>query len=170
VFHGNLESEAEKARKLGPRVSADVPEEDVREVKNPSEGLRWEPGTYRLNELIVLRPTAAPDVEAGRRRFDVLADSYSDDFRHRIQLLPKAPAAEDLRMGYSQLAGRFIGGGRSGAASTPTIELPKEFWAKANTGFEVRPGQVNEWTIPLPAELIKAVREALKTGSPAKAK
>ena len=28
--------------------------------------------------------------------------------------------------------------------------------------FEARPGQVNEWTIPLPDELLEAVRKRLK--------
>ena len=47
-----------------------------------------------------------------------------------------------------------------------SVELPVQFWDKVDLGFEARLGQVNEWTIPLPDELIKAVREALKVDSP----
>jgi hypothetical protein len=35
-------------------------------------------------------------------------------------------------------------------------------WSKSVTNFEARSGQVNEWTIPLPNELIKAIRQKLK--------
>ena len=52
----------------------------------------------------------------------------------------------------------------------PSVELPPEFWDNVDTAFEARPGQVNEWTIPLPDALIKAVRAALKVDPAAKAK
>ena len=42
--------------------------------------------------------------------------------------------------------------------STPTLELPAEFWREVQDRFEARPGQLNTWTIPLPDELIQAVR------------
>ena len=48
------------------------------------------------------------------------------------------------------------------SSTKPTIELPIEFWMRVNNGFEARVGKSNEWTIPLPDELIRAVREALK--------
>ena len=51
-----------------------------------------------------------------------------------------------------------------------TVELPGEYWDKVDLGFEARLGQVNEWTIPLPVELFKAVREALKVGPAAQKK
>jgi hypothetical protein len=46
--------------------------------------------------------------------------------------------------------------------STPTLELSEEYWSKVRSGFEARRGEINEWTVPLPDELIRAVREALK--------
>jgi hypothetical protein len=51
-----------------------------------------------------------------------------------------------------------------------TVELSADFWDKVDTGFEVRLGQVNEWTIPLPDELIEAVRAAIKADATDKAK
>jgi hypothetical protein len=42
-----------------------------------------------------------------------------------------------------------------------TIATPEAFWETQGAGFVARPGQVNEWTISLPDELIKAVREKL---------
>jgi hypothetical protein len=51
-----------------------------------------------------------------------------------------------------------------------TLELSAEFWDKVDTGFEARSGQVNEWTIPMPDELIGAVRAALKVNPAATAK
>ena len=42
------------------------------------------------------------------------------------------------------------------------LEVPGEYWDNVDLGFEARLGQVNEWTIPLPDELLRAVREALK--------
>ena len=54
--------------------------EDLREVKLPTETpepheLKWEAGIYGLDRLIVLRPTRSPDVEVGRKRFEVLVGS-----------------------------------------------------------------------------------------------
>ena len=47
---------------------------------------------------------------------------------------------------------------------------PRNSGTRSTLAFEARPGQVNEWTIPLPDELIKAVRAALKVDPAAKAK
>jgi hypothetical protein len=49
--------------------------------------------------------------------------------------------------------------------SAATIELPTEYWDQVDTSFEVQRGRVNEWTIRLPDELIKAVRAALNEES-----
>ena len=48
--------------------------------------------------------------------------------------------------------------------------LPSSYRSLPKKSFEARVGQVNEWTIPLPDELINAVREALKVDPTAKAK
>ena len=43
--------------------------------------------------------------------------------------------------------------------------LPWESSSLAARSFEARPGQVNEWTIPLTDELLEAVRKRLKEGA-----
>jgi len=165
MFRGNLADQIEQATKLGPGAWAEVLLEDLRDVNNPSEAIKWEPGTYRLNELIVLRPTQSPDVETGRRQFDLLVAVRQRNFGHAIHLGP--PTADDLQTVYPMMAGwqygprNFVPGFHE---STPTLELPAEYWRDVGGSFEALPGQVNEWTIPLPDDLIKAVREALTTG------
>jgi hypothetical protein len=150
---------------------ADVRDEDLRQVQETSEALKWEPGTYALNELIVIRPTRSKDVETGRKRFDVLARVYADGVQHGVQFRQAAPTSTELDRGYFEMAGFNDGAGMWGEfnALAPTIELPAKYWTKQASGFEIRAGQVNEWTIPLPDELIKVVREKLKNDEPAKA-
>jgi len=172
-FSGNLADQVQQATKLGPGGWADVLVEDLRDVNDPSEAMKWEPGTYGLNELIVLRPTQSPDVETGRRRFDVLVAVRRPNFGHGFLLWGRPPAQEYLQTFYSMMAGprygqpNFDPGLRE---SSPTLELPAGYWREVYRSFEALPGQVNKWAIPLPDELIKAVREALKVDPTAKAK
>ena len=70
----------QRVKDLSQGVSADILMENLREVKLPSETpepheLAWESGVYGLDRLIVLRPSRSPNVEAGRRSFDVLVGS-----------------------------------------------------------------------------------------------
>jgi len=165
LLGGNLEDQAQKAAQLGPGDWADVLVEDLRDVNDPSEAMKWEPGTYGLNELIVLRPTQSPDVEAGRRRFDVLVAVSRPSFGHAIHLGAKPPANTDLQTVYPMLAGPRYGQPNFDPGfheSTPTLDLHSGYWREVDRRFEALPGQVNKWTVPLPDELIKAVREALK--------
>ena len=133
-------------------------------MNDPSEAMKWEPGTYGLNELIVLRPTQS----AGCR-------GWSEAIRRprcrpHARFWPWHPAWSptsrqggfgDCRLDDGWAAIRAARRRhRVRCESTPTLELPAEYWREVGTGFEARPGQVNEWTIPLPDELIKAVREA----------
>jgi len=170
--HGFRINQLKKAAKLGPGDWADVLEENVRDVKNPSEGVKWEAGTYGLDELIVVRPTQSQDVQAGRRRFDVFVTCRTLGFRRAMLIQRFPPTEKELETVYSMMAGP--GNMQQNFApwlseSTPTLQLPKEYWAKVHHPFEALPGQVNNWTIPLPDELIKAVREALKVDPNAKA-
>ena len=77
--HGDMDDMA-AAAKLGPGDWADILEQDLRDVKDQTEAMKWEAGMYGLNELIVLRPTQSPDVEVGRRRFDVLVACRTPEF------------------------------------------------------------------------------------------
>jgi hypothetical protein len=159
--------------------------------------LMWESGIYGLDRLIVLRPTRSLNVEAGRRRFDALVGSSvygggppvqirgeSDRVRDGTEVRFGPPTKIDLETITPAFGGPGfggMGGGMAGMANNndgwlawqeaaQKLELPSEFWDKVDFGFEARLGQVNEWTIPVPEELIKAVREALKVEPAAKAK
>jgi hypothetical protein len=165
------------------------------ETPEPTE-LAWELGVYGLDQLIVLRPTRPPGVEGGRKRFDVLVGSFFAGSLPSIQLRGEPlgtsigtgqggtenrggpPTQEDLEAstrGFDGPVNAGMGGSNNDGwtgweQSVPLAKLPSDFWDKVDTAFEVRPGQVNEWTIPVPDELIKAVRAALKDGPTAKAK
>jgi hypothetical protein len=182
-------------------VWADILTESLREVKLPTETpepyeLTWELGVYGLDQLVVLRPTRSPGVEAGRKRFDALAGSFVSGSQPSIQLRGEPlgtivttgqgadenrggpPTQEELEARALGFGGQGFSGGMGGAdngwteweQAVPLARLPAEFWDKVDTTFEARPGEVNEWTIPVPDALIKAVRAALKDGPAAKAK
>ncbi len=98
----------------------------------PGALVEFESGSYKLISLMVMREL--PVYGPGRKRFERLAVVYPP---------PNAP-------------------GRSGFHADITIELPPEYWRKINTDFVAAVGATNKWTIPLPDELIQAVRKALK--------
>ena len=165
----NLAAAADAAAKLEPGDWAEMLVEDLREVTDV-DGLKWEPGIYGLNELIVLRPNQSASVEAGRKRFDILvAASPHDNLNLPILLSSAAPEKDHLELICPELVGppiyrpnrrdRYPVGFHE---SLRTVGLPQAYWIKLNKGFEARLGETNEWTIPLPDELIQAVREALK--------
>ncbi len=171
-FRGILETQAMNAVKLGPGDWADILEKDLQEPKDRSQAVNWEVGIYGLNELIVMRPNQSPTVEAGRRRFDVLVACRIPGFGRGMQVDGDPPAEDDLRIVYPRTAGMdYPAAGRGGLyPSIPNLELPAVYWRDVQHRFEARSAEVNEWTIPLPDELINAVREALKVDPTAKAK
>ena len=88
------------------------------------------------------------------------------------------PTKEDLESSERGLVGPAAGGSpensnlgwRQWHQVAPSVEASTDFWEKVDTAFEVRLGQVNEWTIPLPDELIAAVRALLKAAPHGQAK
>jgi hypothetical protein len=147
-------------------VFGDILDRDLREQVAGDEELKWEPGTYCFPELMVVRPHRGQDVEKGRRRFDVLASICSPGFNHTCQIESEPPHSGLIGMPYSQVSGS----GYAAWPHAPQIPTPLPFWSSFADKFEARPGQVNEWTISLPDELIKAVRAALKPDPSAEAK
>src|SRR5262249_50589115 len=129
--------------------------------------VEFEIGTYGLSELIVLRPSRSGGVDPGRKRFDVLAAVRAPHFGRYMRVAAEPPSDDEVRTA-SPLITRAIdwrtlsGSGAGYFPSTPTFELPNEYWLRVDNDFEAKLGQLNEWTIPLPDELIGAVREALK--------
>ncbi len=128
---------------------------DIRAVEPPGGTLMWERGSYRVNRLAVLRPIATSDGSGPVRQFQVLAES--DPWRRGegrpVRVEP--PTEEELKMAQ-------MGLDRTVRMGVEQLELPAEYWSRLNKSFEARPGQVNEWTIPLPDKLTQAVREKLK--------
>jgi hypothetical protein len=160
-----------QSAKLGPGSWADVLAGDIRDLNDHSGPMRWAPGNYGLNELIVLRQSESANVEEGRRRFDVLASCRPHTFWHAIDVRSKPPEIDDLKVVYALTAGPAaqFGGADSGNSSAtglhpsiPTVELPAESWSECGDGFRALPGEVNEWTIRMPDALVKSVRETLK--------
>jgi hypothetical protein len=169
---GALGSPYAEPTRLAPGDFADALIEDLQPLKPPGSALEFEVGTYALDELFVVRPSQSRDVELGpgRRRFDLLAAATALPGGRAIQVAAHPPSDTDLETPSPMLANPmtwFNGASDQPLRQTkPTVELPSEVWQRVNSAFEAKPGQNNEWTIPLPEELIQAVRQALKTAKP----
>lgn len=121
-----------------------------RELVSPSPGadhIELEVGDYSLERLIVVRPHTDPKTASGWQTFRVLALIQS---------------AEDST--YYQLVSRQADGilNPIGVFVPATANAIRERYWRDNRGrFVAHPGQKNEWTIPLPDELIRSVRASL---------
>jgi hypothetical protein len=132
-------------------VWVDVFPGDQREIKAPEQTLKWEPGTYALTSLFVLRPRATAD--GGRRgHFELVAVSSVAD-AHISYAVRDAPPTEQEPDSDRQ------------DVEVPDdlwVPLPRQYGLNGTIGFNARPGQVSEWTLPLWDELLTAVRASLK--------
>jgi len=61
-------------------------------------------------------------------------------------------------------------GQNESAARSKFVTVSESFWQGGDTHFTVQPGVPSGWTIQLPDEIIKAVREELKGNQSVKAK
>ena len=121
-----------------------------------------------------MRPSQS-DVEPDRRRFDLLvalgASPYAP-YGRAIYIGARPPGKVELETPSPMLTNAtlwFTGAtDQPFRKSAPTVEVPEEYWQRVNHALEAKPGQTNEWTIPLPDELIQAVREVLKAEKAAK--
>jgi hypothetical protein len=157
--------------KPGEAGWADFLTEDLRAIKEaPDEAaaVHWEPGTYKLSELIILRPTPPGAIEVGRKRFEILVETRPAGFGHARYTLEwsdqpdrreQHPHEGLLRTPYSMMAGNAY---RNQGSPLTNLELPEEYWGTVTNHFEARSGTVNEWAIALPDELVKAVRDRLQ--------
>ena len=171
-----------RTARLGPGDWADILLEDLQEIRLATDSpepreLSWELGTYGLDQLIVLRPTRSLPVEPGRRRFDVIAASFVNGTGPAVHPRDVPPDKQDFAtasaQGFDGMMGamggfrsvglseqRAVGPNEQWMVAASTVDLPTDYWDKVDVAFEARRGQVNDWTIPLPDELIKAVRAA----------
>jgi hypothetical protein len=158
-------------------IRAEVSSRDLREIKEPSEAIEFEQGTYRLRRLLVLRPRPAADARAGRRSFDVVLTTDEGGVGSIARWLwdhpptdeagdgPRAKAAPLRKRNWATGSGGQYQGGiplQNLGQNDLILRLP---WGSVLSGietFEARSGQVNEWTIPLSDEVLEAVRRRLK--------
>ena len=148
------------------RVMADLLPDDVGKIMPPGETLHWERGNYRLSGIYVLRPIASGDTDRDRRRFElVIASPFRPGTPIYYSVLDSPPTNEN-RTG-PRAKGARNRGQRTGAQSGfltlgQTHSVPWEAWDTTFKGFEAQPGKIIDFTIPLPDELISAVRKRLK--------
>jgi hypothetical protein len=146
----------EAARKYGSREWADVVEKEIREIDDPSATIEMEIGKHSLSQLLVLRAGGPQkDLAPGQRRYELLAATNVSNNPPMINFPGQPP---DLK-----LLEETSGSKKFGVhPSRQTVMVPHDYWQKLTWAFEAKPGQTNEWTIPVPDQLAQAVRKALK--------
>jgi hypothetical protein len=151
--------------KKGPVSAESVPLFAEARAWDPStemaDGTGWQRGDYRLLRLVVLQPTTTASPNKTSRRFRVLAyaagpnsvdavykfDSPPDEWTDPAAPAPSPPVAT---LGYN---------------STYVLRLASD---PAGFNFRAEEGKPNDWLIPLPENLLQAVREKLKAPDEAK--
>jgi hypothetical protein len=141
---------------------ADFPADDLRANKAPEETLRWERGAYELYGLLVLRPRESPGGGA-LRRFELLAAAAP------VQGGPAPQAVFAVRQDPPVGPEQNQAGGPDHDQPIPSPPLVKfPGWDERrmkSIRFEAKPGQINEWTVPLWDELLATVRASLKAST-----
>ncbi len=140
-------------------------------------------GNYNLTGLVVLRSRPPHQLKIPGERFEVLAYTaggrwgWSAAFP-TINTVHKPP--DEVEPPYPRQNGGMGGmpGGMGGmdqgrnesAARSKFVAVSDSFWQGTDAHFAVQPGATSGWTIQLPDEVIKALREQLKARESAKAK
>jgi hypothetical protein len=141
--------------RAGPRW-ADLPAAELRAIKAPAASLEWQRGTYGLLDLLVLRPQESA-AGGALRRFELLAVLRVSSPQVCFAVRDDPPIELELNRDFGENSDQPI-------PSPPLVHLPgrNAFAVTPLAGFEAKPGQVNEWKIPLWDELLATVRESLK--------
>jgi hypothetical protein len=124
-------------------------------------------GDYGLDRLVVLRPVRVKVPDTSVERFDFIAQVLrprlnmegQDRNRMRVHRLLAAPSEKGA-----------IAPEEGTMEEGDYLSFSSSYRSLIKGRFAARQGESNEWVIPLPDELIKAVREKLKTGATAKKK
>lgn len=146
--HGRPGREASSKPPLEPYI--ELPAEDLSEPLPPGSNLPLEIGNYGLSGLGVWR--RAPVGEPGQKRFKRLVSAHSAARKYVQPAVEAAPAHLEAKAQAEKVP----------AKRAEFIELPPAYWARIEASFVARSGEANEWIVPLPTELIQAVREALE--------
>ncbi len=150
VPHARVDSQADQTAQVRPE-EFDIAEADL-ERKPAGSLVDLDTGTYRLLGLLVCRPL--PAVEPGTQRFERLVGAQNPAYlapgRGGVNGSVRSRAQQKIETKGKRWGMHF------------SIDLPSEFWQRMDNDLMARAGKSNEWTIPLPEELIQAVRDALK--------
>jgi hypothetical protein len=148
---------------------ADFRADTLRDIREPSETMEWERGIYQLSGLFVLHSTDIAGGNAGTRRFELLFASLlqnADLNMGTYRVLDRPPGAADAdgpRAKTEPKNGRRAVAGIGRRPITDNSEWrPFEWWFNEGAPFEVRTGQMNEYTFKLPDEVLNVVRDQLK--------
>ena len=108
-------------------------------------------GRFVLRRLIVLQPCARQNAATKHERFAILAHCQAkDEFGNEVESYLFDPDEGKQPIGVSSLKD-FNG----------AVTVKPSYWRENEGAFVSSPGQVNEWTISLPEELIDVVRKQL---------
>ncbi len=123
-----------------------------------------EAGNYELTELYVLRQSPSEGAGQRHRCFHLFIGCLAPEY-FRATFVDSKPAPKFFLGTESPdgTAGTDVSKIMlSQRAVTSTIVLPREYWHSVEKNLLAKPGQTNDWTIPLPNELLEAMREAIK--------
>jgi hypothetical protein len=115
---------------------------------------RWTPGTYRMTQMLILRPSRHQKASFAGQRYDVLKHANSPSSRLFVerQVMPPDHDRKPRRA-----MANF-------GALEPVDSVDLDGLLPENQRrFEARSGQPNKWTIRIPDEFIKAGRKALQS-------
>jgi hypothetical protein len=138
---------------LGPECSTDpdqlfanIPADSI--PQSPDR-IDFEMGEYSLERLLILQPHADPKTASGWHSFLVLSLIQPEENSTFFNIVSRQSHGIMQPLSNANALG---------------LAVAESYWRDAWGRFWARPGQVNEWTIPLPDELVKSVRAKLKAG------
>jgi hypothetical protein len=117
-----------------------------------SDSIAMERGGYVLRRLIVLRPVARQNAKVKGQRLEVLAhaEATSKDDSDVKSYSNDPDVGEDA-----------LGAGSPLSLYKGRVSVAPAYWRWLEGRFLVLAGQVNDWALPLPEELVNFVREQL---------
>jgi hypothetical protein len=134
-----------------------------------------EAGNYNLYGLVVMRSRPPHQLKTPGERFDVLA--YATDRRSgwlgypNIKTVSKPPDEDPAYLeGYGMVQVWEAGHGPNEPAKQKFVAVSHSYWEGTAAQFAAQPGVPKAWTIQLPDEIIKVLREEREAGPSAKAK
>ena len=128
-------------------------------------GIEFEDGGYRLARLIILRRRTPQNGAFKRERFDVVAHAESvSSFALPVFQCEEFP---------DEMSPIGVKGELDADKKIGRVLLPPSYWLEAEhvdnlvkREFEIEAGTVSEWTITVPDELAKVIRDRLNLKQP----